>query len=63
MPQRCWGRGRKETDLIYEGIATLYDLAVEPLQDGKETDLIYEGIATCITGLAICKRLQEKKLT
>ena len=36
----------KETDLIYEGIATfsgLGDLTKDLL---KETDLIYEGIAT-----------------
>ena len=35
----------KETDLIYEGIATLRPMA---MASGvlKETDLIYEGIAT-----------------
>jgi len=37
----------KETDLIYEGIATGYWLRWECTKTGvKETDLIYEGIAT-----------------
>ena len=36
----------KETDLIYEGIATI-SLVLDPtLLFLKETDLIYEGIAT-----------------
>jgi len=35
----------KETDLIYEGIATGRGLS-NFIQGDKETDLIYEGIAT-----------------
>jgi len=38
---------RKETDLIYEGIATFSRLLFYFIaQMTKETDLIYEGIAT-----------------
>jgi len=38
---------RKETDLIYEGIATSWLLNGRPCSWLlKETDLIYEGIAT-----------------
>jgi len=40
---------RKETDLIYEGIATIHQLPVRPKYPLKETDLIYEGIATAIS--------------
>jgi len=37
----------KETDLIYEGIATRFDfLPFTNVVITKETDLIYEGIAT-----------------
>ena len=36
----------KETDLIYEGIATLIFLCDTGEWKTKETDLIYEGIAT-----------------
>jgi len=38
----------KETDLIYEGIATWYPASgrCPGTACGKETDLIYEGIAT-----------------
>ena len=39
-------RPLKETDLIYEGIATGQALSVFSFQIQKETDLIYEGIAT-----------------
>jgi len=40
-------QSRKETDLIYEGIATKGDiLALKNTVKVKETDLIYEGIAT-----------------
>ncbi len=36
----------KETDLIYEGIATWAPAVGGPTPGAKETDLIYEGIAT-----------------
>ena len=40
-------RPRKETDLIYEGIATrIQRICFGSGKVGKETDLIYEGIAT-----------------
>jgi len=39
----------KETDLIYEGIATLIPSHMISLYEmEKETDLIYEGIATIL---------------
>ena len=41
----CLLGGAKETDLIYEGIATFCALPVYFIIP-KETDLIYEGIAT-----------------
>ena len=53
----------KETDLIYEGIATL-----NPIQPNyqtrynKETDLIYEGIATEVV-VSIAASSISKKLT
>jgi len=43
----------KETDLIYEGIATPYLGAARSLACVKETDLIYEGIATHFIDLEI----------
>jgi len=36
----------KETDLIYEGIATESVIVDIEMVEEKETDLIYEGIAT-----------------
>ena len=40
-------RSCKETDLIYEGIATTeMGHFIVPINFPKETDLIYEGIAT-----------------
>jgi len=45
----CLLGGAKETDLIYEGIATLCQCHCFYLHHLiKETDLIYEGIATPI---------------
>ena len=42
-------RSGKETDLIYEGIATLLPIPIKLRLFLKETDLIYEGIATLHT--------------
>jgi len=52
----------KETDLIYEGIATLVDIRL-PASVIKETDLIYEGIATNSSRFALSLTPLEKKLT
>ena len=38
----------KETDLIYEGIATESVIVDIEMVEEKETDLIYEGIATLL---------------
>ena len=49
----CLLGGAKETDLIYEGIATLIPPApVAKSGREKETDLIYEGIATKLSRLS-----------
>ena len=54
----------KETDLIYEGIASA-DTAVRlHLLDAlKETDLIYEGIATWLNYIGMAYQTIPKKLT
>ena len=52
----------KETDLIYEGIATL-PKALSVSVSGKETDLIYEGIATYLGAARSFVWLARKKLT
>jgi len=43
----------KETDLIYEGIATIRVSAFISVTSLKETDLIYEGIATTLPSCII----------
>jgi len=49
------GKPYKETDLIYEGIATPpYFVAIVLTGAIKETDLIYEGIAT-VTSLSFAR--------
>jgi len=54
----------KETDLIYEGIATAMKARRENPYTRKETDLIYEGIATQISRiLSFMPDLPSKKLT
>jgi len=65
MPFSRWGLfgAYKETDLIYEGIATYLALrAIVRLINLKETDLIYEGIATFLS-LSNFQCLFRKKLT
>jgi len=52
----------KETDLIYEGIATLPPAFDNIIIANKETDLIYEGIATTMTTFE-CWLKVGKKLT
>jgi len=52
----------KETDLIYEGIATLARPVDHNTVFSKETDLIYEGIATYCQTTPL-QTLSLKKLT
>ena len=54
-------RFTKETDLIYEGIATsLRALVPSFLDSKKETDLIYEGIATFLFTLVPCSLCAQR---
>ncbi len=59
----CLLGGAKETDLIYEGIATCAGFAmmrISLFSNMKETDLIYEGIATVVC-LPSAHDLDEKE--
>ena len=57
----CGGMLReKETDLIYEGIATHHHTAPLWAASWKETDLIYEGIATFMKLLVSFLPLPER---
>ena len=53
----------KETDLIYEGIATESVIVDIEMVEEKETDLIYEGIATFSSSFYLSNPYPTKKLT
>jgi len=53
----------KETDLIYEGIATESVIVDIEMVEEKETDLIYEGIATLLCLAISANPYPTKKLT
>ncbi len=60
----CLSGGEEETDLIYEGIATINLRSMMRCKiTREETDLIYEGIATIMYHNAVMPSYWQKKLT